>query len=98
MLNHKEGLMQDQQFERIINILVDMKADIGGLKKGQDELKQGQDYLNEKVGRLETDMSDVKERLGNLEEDMSEVKTTVNALADALIETRKEVKRIQVQG
>ena len=39
----------------------------------------------------------LEERVGNLEEDMSEVKGTVNALADALLETSREVKQMKVK-
>ena len=81
--------------ERVINILLDIKADIGVLKKGQEELKEGQQRLEGRMGRLDENVSELNERVGNLEEEMSDVKTTVNALADALLETSREVKQIK---
>lgn len=74
--------------ERIINILLDIKADIGDLKKGQTQIIERVDRLEGKVDKLD-------ERVGNLEEDMSEVKSTVNALAEGLLETSREVKQIK---
>lgn len=81
--------------ERVINILLDIKADIGGLKKGQEEiikdvtaLKDGQQRLDGRMSAMEADISDLKP-------DMSEVKTTVTALGDALLETSREVKHIK---
>lgn len=74
--------------ERFINILRDIKADIGGLKKDVGEIKEDVSILKEGQQRLEG-------RMDTLEDDMSDVKTTVNALADALLETSKEVKQIK---
>lgn len=88
--------------ERIINILLGIKADIGDLKKGQFELKEdvtilkeGQQRLDGRMDRLEGRMDNFEGRMDGLEDDMSDVKTTVNALADALLETSREVKQIK---
>lgn len=77
--------------QRIINILLDIKADIGDLKKGQTQ-------IIERVDRLEGKFDKLDERVGHLEEDVAEVKGTVNALADALLETSREVKQMKVKG
>ncbi len=77
--------------ERFINILLEIKADIGDLKKGQTQIIERVDRLEGKVDKLD-------ERVGHLEDDMSEVKGTVNALADALLETSREVKQMKVKS
>lgn len=91
--------------ERVINILLDIKADIGGLKKGQEELKEGQQRLEGRMDRLDGRMDGLEGRMDNfegrmdaLEDDVTDVKTTVNALADALLETSREVKQIKGKG
>lgn len=81
--------------ERVINILLDIKADIGGLKKGQEELKQGQQRLEGRMDRLEGRMDRLETDVAELKTDMAEVKTIVNALGDALLETSKEVKQLK---
>lgn len=81
--------------ERIINILLDIKADIGGIKKDVGDLNKGQTLIIERVDRLEGKFDRLDERVGHLEEDMVEVKGTVNALADALLETSRDVKQIK---
>lgn len=81
--------------ERIINILLDIKADIGGLKKGQEELKEGQQRLEGRLDNLEGNVCELNERVGRVEDDISDIKTTVNALAEGLLETSREVKQIK---
>ncbi len=88
--------------ERVINILLDIKADIGGLKKGQEELKEGQQRLEGRMeglegqmDKLEGNVSELNERVGRVEDDISDIKTTVNALAEGLLETSREVKQIK---
>lgn len=74
--------------EKVINILLGIKADIG-------ELKQGQSRLEGRMDRLEVDVAEIKSDVAELKDDMSDVKSTVNALADALLETSREVKQIK---
>lgn len=83
--------------ERIVNILLDIKTDIGELKKGQNRIEGKVSNLDDKVGRLEDDVSELKAGVAGLKIDMSEVKTTVNTLADALLQTSREVKQIKAK-
>lgn len=75
---------------RIIDILLEIKSEIGVLKKGQIEIKEGVDKLDGRVCKVEDDISE----LGS---EVAEIKTTVNALSDALIITSKEVKQLKGQ-
>ncbi|MBI3755688.1 MAG: DUF1515 family protein [Deltaproteobacteria bacterium] len=87
--------------ERVINILLDIKADIGELKKGQFELKTRIDKVETNLGgrmdKLESRMGNLESDVSELKSDMSEVKSTVNALGDALLDTSREVKQIKAK-
>lgn len=69
--------------ERVINILLDIKADIGGIKNRLDQVETN---LGGRMDRLEAEVSELKSDVAEIKEDMSEVKTTVNALAEGLLE------------
>jgi len=73
---------------RIIDALLELKADISEIKKSQLGLKDGQNRLEGKLYKIEDDMSDMRN-------DVSEVKVTVNALANALLSTSKDVKELK---
>jgi septal ring factor EnvC (AmiA/AmiB activator) len=75
---------------KIIDMLLEIKSDIGVLKKGQVEIKDGVDKLDGRVCKVEDDISELKF-------DVAEIKTTVNALSEALITTSKEVKQLKGQ-
>lgn len=85
--------------ERVINILLDIKADIGGIKNRLDQVETNlggrMDRLEAEVSELKSDISEFKSDVAEIKEDMSEVKTTVNALAEGLLETSREVKQIK---
>lgn len=87
--------------ERVVNILLDIKADIGALKKGQSELKTRIDKVETNLGghmdKLESRMGNLAADVSELKDDMSEVKTTVNALGEALLQTSKEVKQLKTK-
>ncbi|MBI3399021.1 MAG: DUF1515 family protein [Deltaproteobacteria bacterium] len=87
--------------ERVVNILLDIKADIGKLKKGQSELKTRIDKVETNLGgrmdKLESHMGNLEADVSELKDDMSEVKTTVNALGEALLQTSKEVKQLKTK-
>ncbi len=73
---------------RIIDALLEIKTDIGEIKKAQTDLKEGQGRLEGKIYKFEDDVAD-------LHGDISEIKTTVNALSDALLTTSKEVRQLK---
>jgi len=74
---------------KVIDMLLEIKSDIGEIKKGQFELKDGLNRLEGKMYKVEDDVSDIS--------DVAEIKTTVNAISDALITTSKEVKQLKGQ-
>jgi chromosome segregation ATPase len=89
---------------KIIDMLLDIKSDIGELKKGQFEIKDSLSILDGRVCGLEDDfkdmkieMSDMKHEMSEMKSDISHIKVTVNALSDALITTSKEVKQLKSQ-
>ena len=84
--------------EKILNILIDIKADIGGLKKGQAELKADVADIKVDVAILKSDVAELKGRVGRLERDMTEVKSEVKAISHALLDTSREVARMRGSG
>lgn len=82
---------------KIIDMLLDLKSDIGELKKGQVEIKSSVDKLDGRLCGVEDDIKDMKIEMSEMKSDISQIKTTVNALSDALITTSKEVKQLKGQ-
>ncbi len=89
---------------KIIDMLLEIKSDIGDLKKGQVGIKDSVDKLDGRVCGLEDDvkdmkieMSDMKHEMTEMKGDISQIKTTVNAVSEALITTSKEVKQLKGQ-
>ncbi len=74
--------------DRMINVLLEIKADVSDLKRGQLELKEGQNRIEIRLYKIEDDFTDMKN-------DIIEIKTTVAALSDALLDTSKEVKQLK---
>jgi predicted nucleic acid-binding Zn-ribbon protein len=82
---------------KIIDMLLEIKSDVGDLKRGQTEIKYSLGSLDGRVCRLEDDMADVKSDVANMKIDIAEIKTTVNALSEGLLTTSKEVKEQKAQ-
>ena len=75
---------------KIIDMLLEIKSDIGGLRKGQVEVKDSIDRLDGRACRVEDEIAEIRS-------DLSEVRITVKALSEALISTSKEVKQLKVR-
>jgi archaellum component FlaC len=82
---------------KIIDMLLEIKSDVGDLKKGQIGIKYSIDSLDGRVCRLEDDVADVKSDVASMKTDIAEIKTTVNALSEGLLTTSKEVKDLKAQ-
>jgi archaellum component FlaC len=82
---------------KIIDMLLDIKSDIGELKKGQAEIKDSIFSMDGRVCGLEDDFKDMKHEMSEMKNDVSQIKIRVNALSDALITTSKEVKQLKSQ-
>lgn len=74
--------------KKILDILVDMKLDMGDIKGCMGRMESD-------ISVIKSDIGELKGRGGNLESDMSEVKSTVNSLAGALLETSREVRHLK---
>ncbi len=90
---------------KIIDMLLEIKSDVGELRKGQTEIKVSVDKLDGRLCSVEDDIkdmkieiSDMKQEMSDMKTDISQIKTTVNALSDALITTSKEVKQLKGQS
>lgn len=91
--------------DRVVNILIDIKADIGELKKGQIDIRDRMgrfenrmDGLENRMDGFESRMDGLDGRMDRLETDIIEVKTTVSAIAEAVIDTSRDVTKLKAGG
>ena len=89
---------------KIIDMLLEIKADVGDLKKGQAELKYSINSLDgrmcrveDEIGEMKSEMSEMKSEMSEMRSDIGEIKITVNALSEGLLTTSREVKELKGQ-
>ena len=90
--------MKNEEFQSLVlSELRELKADVSGLKGGQNSLKEGQNSLRAEVNSLKEGQIRIEKKLDavyNQTADLTEFRTEVNMKLNSLLEDNKSFHEI----